>query len=314
LNLEEFKKIRNHKKIDGLGIPYMGSKRKLASQIVNFILEQNPNTKYFYDLFGGGGSISFDAVQRLQVERVFYNEFNTGVVSLLKDIKENGVRKEYYDWVSRKEFHEFKDKDCWKAGLIKTCWSFGNSQKGYLFSQENEKLKRPIHEIIVNKSKKERDFFYKKYGLFIPEDLFDNDKSIHERRLDVIRFIKKRIDLEQLGRLQQLEQLEQLGRLQQLGRFQNLEIYNLSYDKVKIETPIEQTVIYCDPPYKGTGKYEKDIDHEKFFDFVKNSPFKIYVSGYDFDLSCVLEMEHRVTLSSTNNSKKIIEKLFCNKL
>ena len=37
-----------------LGIPYMGSKRKLAHKIINKILLDNPNTKYFYDLFGGG--------------------------------------------------------------------------------------------------------------------------------------------------------------------------------------------------------------------------------------------------------------------
>ena len=37
----------------------MGSKRKLAKDIVDFIMERNPNVKYFYDLFGGGGAISF---------------------------------------------------------------------------------------------------------------------------------------------------------------------------------------------------------------------------------------------------------------
>jgi site-specific DNA-adenine methylase len=40
-----------------LGIPYMGGKRKLSKQIIDFILAKNPNCKYFYDLFGGGGAI-----------------------------------------------------------------------------------------------------------------------------------------------------------------------------------------------------------------------------------------------------------------
>ena len=43
-----------------IGIPYMGSKRKLASEIVSFILERHPKTKYVWDLFGGGGAISFE--------------------------------------------------------------------------------------------------------------------------------------------------------------------------------------------------------------------------------------------------------------
>jgi len=72
-----------------LGIPYMGSKRRIAGKIVDKILLDNPNAKYVYDLFGGGGAISFEFLQRPQIEKVFYNELNTGVVSLLKDIKEN---------------------------------------------------------------------------------------------------------------------------------------------------------------------------------------------------------------------------------
>ena len=42
-----------------LGIPYMGSKRKLAKEIVDYILLNNPNTKYVYDIFGGGGANKF---------------------------------------------------------------------------------------------------------------------------------------------------------------------------------------------------------------------------------------------------------------
>ena len=45
--------------IKNLGLPYMGSKRKIAPKIVDFILDQNPDCKYIYDLFGGGGAVSF---------------------------------------------------------------------------------------------------------------------------------------------------------------------------------------------------------------------------------------------------------------
>ena len=40
-----------------LGIPYMGSKRKLASDILHFITSRHNNIDTFYDLFGGGGSV-----------------------------------------------------------------------------------------------------------------------------------------------------------------------------------------------------------------------------------------------------------------
>ena len=111
-----------------LGIPYMGSKRKLSKEIVDTILYNHPKTKYVYDLFGGGGAISLDFLQRKQIEQVTYNDLNEGVVNLFRKIQKDGVTDEFYEWVSRETFKEYKDKSCWKAGLIKTCWSFGNNK------------------------------------------------------------------------------------------------------------------------------------------------------------------------------------------
>ena len=37
-----------------LGIPYMGSKRKLASEILKVITQRHEGISNFYDLFGGG--------------------------------------------------------------------------------------------------------------------------------------------------------------------------------------------------------------------------------------------------------------------
>ena len=70
-----------------VGIPYMGSKRKLAKPIIDYIIANNPKAKHLYDLFGGGGTISFEALKRRQFQTVHYNELNTGVVELLKKNK-----------------------------------------------------------------------------------------------------------------------------------------------------------------------------------------------------------------------------------
>lgn len=110
-----------------IGIPYMGSKRKLAGKIVDKILEENPKCKYVYDLFGGGGAISFEFLSR-GIE-VHYNELNTGVVELLKRILTNGVTDEFHEWIDRDTFHALKNEPTWKGGLIATCWSFGNNKK-----------------------------------------------------------------------------------------------------------------------------------------------------------------------------------------
>jgi len=41
--------IHNERKYN-LGMPYMGSKRKLSQKIVDEILNANPNTKFIYDI------------------------------------------------------------------------------------------------------------------------------------------------------------------------------------------------------------------------------------------------------------------------
>jgi site-specific DNA-adenine methylase len=291
-----------------LGIPYMGSKRKIAKPLIDYMLNRNPNAKYFYDLFGGGGAMSFEAVKRKRFKKVYYNEFNEAIVNLLIKIKADGVTSEFYEWIDRETFYKYKDGKCWKSGLIKTCWSFGNNQRSYLFGSDIEEKKRLLHEIIVNRCNISRLEFEKLTGLFI-DDYYLRKDDIQDRRLEVMKIIKSSLGRNDMQQLQQLQQLEQLERLQIV---QQLEITNLSYEEVKIETPINETIVYCDPPYKGTGKYQKDIDHDKFLEWVKNSPYKIYVSSYEFELPCVFELSHRSSLSVTNNNKKVVEKLFCN--
>jgi len=92
-----------------IGIPYMGSKRKLAKPILDHILTHNPKTRYFFDLFGGGGAVSFEALKRPQLQSVHYNELNTGVVELLKKIRNDGVTDEFYQWIDRDTFRKQKN-------------------------------------------------------------------------------------------------------------------------------------------------------------------------------------------------------------
>ena len=265
----------------------MGSKRVLAEPIINHIIDHNPNVKYLYDLFGGGGAISFEAVQRKQFDIVFYNELNTSIVELLRKIMNDGVTDEFYRWVSREEYKEKVNGNDWFAGLLKSCWSFGNNQKDYMFGKDIEEIKREAHEYLMvngyDKTADSRTRLLKR---------FKSDKDITSR-----------FDLQQLERLEQLEQLERLERL---------EISNLSYEQVEINTPVSETIIYCDPPYFSTAKYKEKLCHDTFLEWVKNSPYKIYVSSYDFDLPTVKELSHRSTLSPTNNAKKTVERLFCN--
>ena len=271
----------------------MGSKRKIAGKLVDYIISENPNAKYVYDLFGGGGAMSFEFLQRPQIEKVYYNELNTGVVALLKKIKTDGITEAFYKWISREYFHRLKTEKWWIGGLVSTCWSFGNNQKEYMFSKQNELIKRPLHELIVNKDINMIDEFYNLTGLRIPIECI-SATTTNERRLEVMRFVKK----SGLMRLQQLERLE---------------ITNLDYRDVNITTPIDETIIYLDPPYDGTAKYQHDIDHAALYDWINGCPYTVYMSGYDAPYDVVYTISHRSTLSSINK-KKTQENLYCNRV
>jgi len=294
--------------IKKLWIPYMGGKRVIASQLVDFMLQENPNAKYVYDLFWGGWAMSFEFMQRPQIKKVHYNEYNPAVVALLKKIQEEWVKDPaFFKWYSREEFKQIIQWDDWLAWFLQTCWSFGNNkQKGYMFSNENEELKKPLHEMVVYKSKEAQVYFEQKYNIKIDDSVFDIH-DLQERRLALMRQIKNAqpVLLEELSRTQQLERVQQLQQLQQL------QLSSLSYDEVVIDTPVDETIIYLDPPYKGTARYKNEIDYDKLTEYVKNSPYKVYVSSYDYpELKPVYEIEKRVVLSATNNSAKAMEKLF----
>ena len=181
-----------------LGMPYMGSKRKLSSKIVDEILLRHPDCEYVYDLFGGGGAISFEFLQRKQIKKVVYNELNTGVVELLKDIKKNGITDKYYHWIDRKTFMINKDKDTWLGGFCKCIWSFGNDQRSYMYGKHVEENKKAGHEYCVKSTDLEG---------------FENidSEDIHTRRLYLKRQ-SKRLFKEQLD-----EQLDE-----QLKEYQNI--------------------------------------------------------------------------------------------
>ncbi len=301
--------------IEKLGMPYMGSKRRLAKPLVNFMLKENPRAKYFYDLFGGGGAMSFYAMQCHQIEKVFYNELNTGVVELLRDVVENGVTDKYYQWVDRETFMAHKNNNDWFGGLCKVVWSFGNDQKSYIFSKDIEDDKKLLHNVVVNECRNSLKEFNLKFGTEIRmtdgQSLFE-DETMTQRRLRIMRIIKKggeRFDLERLQQLQQLQQLENMQRLQQLENMQRLTITNLSYRDVGINTPPEETIVYLDPPYTDTKEYALKIDHDELYAYIENLGYTVYLSSYVSHLPCVLELEHTSSLSASG-ANQVIEKLY----
>ena len=299
------------------GLPYMGNKSKVIAKLA----EHFPKAKNFYDLFGGGGAVSHFMTESGKYENVFYNELLAPVASCFKDAVDGKYNPSVFKpkWVTREEFFALKETD----GYVRTCWSFGNRGQTYLFGETIEQEKRSMHQAVVFDEFNE--WFVDTFKMTsFPLEL----KTIQERRL----YLKKRIrelypdcgerymvngkslqQLQQLEQLERLQQLEQLERLERLERKSNLSCSNLDYRSVEI---LPDSVVYCDIPYKGTEQYSKDgFDHDAFFEWADAQVTPVFISEYEVNdarFFLVAEVDHRSKLSSTNNSKKTVERLYCN--
>lgn len=80
---------------------------------------------------------------------------------------------------------------------------------------------------------------------------------------------------------------------------------------------MENSIIYCDPPYAGTTKYKNDFDSAAFWTWVRKQAKTnlIFVSEYEApgDFECIWEKTVKSSLSangSSGGSKSSTEKLF----
>ena len=295
-----------------LRIPYMGSKRKICNELFQKMLEIKPNAKYFFDLFGGGGSMSFFALQIGL--KTHYNEKQKGLVDLINYILDRSKNKQsgkfgifpddFYKFITREEFAVLKDEDSIKGQFARICYSFGNNQKSYLFG-DIEELKRLAHDIVVFRNENAlAEFNQKNNSNFV----LSGKKTWNERRLDFMAQIPRASKIEQLQQLQQLERLEQLERLPAFS------ISNLDFQEVKIETPVAETIIYLDPPYRGAYGYLEEVLHSEIDSYFLNSPYSCFMSEYNAPFDSVLEIKKESLLNNTKAEKKVvIEKLFYNK-
>lgn len=121
------------------GLPYKGSKNKLAERIVSLL----PKRTHLIDLFCGGCAVSHAALLRNNYEHIHINDINWMCPTLFIDAL-NGKYQNETRWISREDFFRLKDTDPYVAVV----WSFGNNLRDYLYSKEIEPLKKAIHYAI----------------------------------------------------------------------------------------------------------------------------------------------------------------------
>lgn len=185
------------------GLPYKGSKNKLAERIVRLL----PKRTHLIDLFCGGCAVSHAALLMGKYEHIHINDINWMCPTLFIDAL-NGKYNDENRWISREDFFRLKDTDPYVAVV----WSFGNNLRDYLYSREIEPLKKAIHYAM----------FFSDYSLGkeLGHDLsfIDPIQDLQKRYLAVKHYFSKlghfqQESYERGGENQRLQSVEAMSRL-----------------------------------------------------------------------------------------------------
>ena len=247
-----------------VGLPYVGSKKKISKKIVQLIIQNFGKDKTVYDIFGGGGAITAECI--INGLDVRYNDLDKTVVDMLETVLKTDREFLKTLIVSRKEFFEIlsKEEKTAEDNLKILINSFGNGGNTYLYNKEVSDIKhKTAQDIICN-----HDVFY---GYKRTETYYQTlDK--HNGQIETLK---------QLERLQQLERLEQINQFQKL---QSDVTNSFTFFDYKHFSDVANAIIYLDPPYETTSKYynENEMDYKEFYDWAVMMSHKnvVLISSY----------------------------------
>lgn len=274
------------------GIGYMGSKSKIADWVLKYI----PNADNFYDLFCGGCAMTHAAMLSNKFKNFYINDIQGDVPQLFVDAI-NGKYHNENRWISRENFFKLKDTDA----FVRCIWSFGNNGSSYIYGKNIEKIKYAFYASMY----KNNCNLLEEYGVNIPIDILNmyptRDKYLKIKK--IVKSIIGRLNLQHFEALNRLRNLESLKRKPLL--------YKGSYKDVQIQ---EDSIIYCDIPYKNTEKYMcEEFNYNEFYNWCLLQTNLVIISEYNMPKEkfiCIAEKEVKSTLPSKSNPIKAIEKLF----
>ena len=259
------------------GVPYRGSKNKIADWVVDHL----PDGKTLVDLFAGGCAVTHAAILAGKWENFIINDLGDA-----PEVFENAINGKYANekrWISREDFYKLKDSDPY----VSIVWSFGNNRRDYLYGKDIEPIKKAIH-----------------YARVFGDDSLIS--QLNENNKNVRLLSQERT--ESLQRLQSLQSLQRLQSLQSLQRLQRLQL-----DYRSVEIP-KDAVVYADPPYKNTNctGYAGQFDYDAFEKWLANVPFMVIVSEYNAPKGCteIASIKKRQTMGTGNKGGINTEKLF----
>lgn len=135
------------------GLPYKGSKNGIAKWVVSHL----PKSHTFVDLFAGGCAVTHAAMLSGKFERFLAND-----IAEYPQVFRDAIAGKYQDerrWISRDDFFRLKDSDPY----VRTCWSFGNDMKTYIYAPEVERFKKHLHAVFFAETPYEARMAWKRF-------------------------------------------------------------------------------------------------------------------------------------------------------
>lgn len=159
------------------GAAYQGSKSKIADEIISKL----PSRKYFIDAFSGGGALAHCALESGKFEHIIANDLQTKDILEAHFLWTPEQHLEFQKhWITKEEFEKTDNL------YIKSCWSFSNNRKAYIYSKSCYEYKRLLHNAICFGNYKEFEDYC---GIDLSEiDIYD---VLNERRKAARRAILK---------------------------------------------------------------------------------------------------------------------------
>ena len=308
LKLDE-KKIR---KGTPIGLPYQGSKKKVAKKIVEIIKQNFGADKVVYDVFGGGGAITAECLKTgLDVK---YNDHCSFITAAFQKVISSDREWLKTLIISREEFLKIRAKQekTLDDELKLLVNSFGNNRQGYLYGKAHADAKYNLAVEIIAK--------HNVFSGYKQADTYRNAaRPFHVGKPVKNQVLQQLQQLEQLERLGQLERLQQLGQLEQLERLQQLQRLEVTNNEYRACTDVEGAIIYLDPPYENTNVIgysdSAGFNHSEFYDWAVKMAREniVLLSSYtvsDDRFEEVFRFETARSTFSGGAGKEHCEKLF----
>lgn len=304
--VSKFIKSYFHYSMKRYGLPYMGSKNKIAKWVVGCL----PAAPHFYDLFCGGGAVTHAAIEQHRYRYYHLNDISSMAI-LFSDIV-FGKCKPDYRWVSREEFYSLKDTD----PLMSIIWSFGNNRKDYLYGKDIEPIKHALHNAVAFCD------FALSDALGINLHAISSYSTIAERYSVYSRFIQKKnyfnFCLQNIRSVLQLSR-GLFARKTFMGGY-NVDLYPTQLDYQDVEI-LPNSTVYCDIPFRNTHKYTSAnskaiaFDYDRFYAWADSRPYPVFISEYCMppEFAPIATCRRTGTMCKDHNNDIKIEKIFVQK-